>query len=146
MRFDLQPVEPLQNRWALTPAAHTTSSEAMKEPSASSSPSAVTSFTLAPVRTSTPISSSNRWVALDMRSGNPGRMRGARLDQDDADISLRVDAVEPVGDHFADRTIEFGGQFRTGRAGADDRDVKLAWTYRLHLGLCAQAGVKQDDD
>ena len=39
---------------------------------------------------------------------------------------MRIDAIEAIGDHFADRAMQFGGQFSAGRAGTDDRDVELA--------------------
>ena len=65
------------------------------------------------------------------------------LDQDDANIALRVDAVEPRANDFVDRAKQLGGQFRTGRAGADDRDVKLTWAHRLRLRLRAEARVEQ---
>ena len=65
------------------------------------------------------------------------------LDQDDANIAMRVDAVEPGADDFVDRAKQLGSQFRTGRTGADDRDVKLAWSHRLRLRLRAEARVEQ---
>jgi hypothetical protein len=54
---------------------------------------------------------------------------------------LGVDTIETVADDFADCTMEFGGQLRAGSTGADDRDVQLAGSHRLGLGLRAQACV-----
>jgi len=71
----------------------------------------------------------------------PGQDTRGGFDQYDADVALRVDAVEPVADHFADGTMQCCGQFRAGCAGADDRHVKLARTHRAFLRLRAQAGV-----
>src|SRR5262249_56778438 len=65
------------------------------------------------------------------------------FDQKDAEVALRVDAVEAVGDLLARGVIKCGRQFSTGRAGANDRDVKLARTHRALLSLRAQAGVDQ---
>ena len=65
------------------------------------------------------------------------------LDQHDADIAIGIDAVEPVGDHFARRAVQLGCQFGAGRAGADDGDVKLAGAHRARLRLRAHAGIHQ---
>src|SRR4029077_4238379 len=65
------------------------------------------------------------------------------LDQHDADVALRIDAIEPVGDHFARGAMQLGSQFGARRAGADDRDVELAGTYRALLRLSANAGIHQ---
>jgi hypothetical protein len=73
MRLTSNPSSSRNTAGVFTPAAHTISSEVMKLRSASLGPSAVASVTLAPVRTSTLISSSRRRVALEMRSGRPGR-------------------------------------------------------------------------
>jgi len=65
------------------------------------------------------------------------------LDQHDADVALRIDAIEPIGDHFTRVAVQFGRQFGADRAGADDRHVKLAGTYRAVLRLGANAGIHQ---
>ena len=79
-----------------------------------------------------------------MRSGNPGRTRGApAFDQDNTNIPLRIDAIEAVANDFADGTVEFGSQFRSGSPSPDDRNVKLARSYRLGLRLSAKTGVDQ---
>src|ERR1700678_792325 len=115
MRLVSRPSRCCRTSGALTPAAHTTNSEATKEPSASTRPCAVTSFTLALVRTSMPIWSSRRCVLSEMRSGRLVRMRSA------ASINTT----------------------RLSRTGADDRHVKLARARRAWLRLRAQAGVDQ---
>ena len=65
------------------------------------------------------------------------------LDQDDADIALRVDAIQPVRDHFANRAMHLGGQFGAGCAGTNDRHVELAGAHWAFLRLRAQAGIEQ---
>ena len=82
-------------------------------------------------------------MALEIRSGKAGSSAVRRLDQHDAGIAFRVDAVEPMGDHLAQGPVQLGGELRAGRAGADDRDMKLARADRLGLRLRAQAGIDQ---
>ena len=71
------------------------------------------------------------------RLGDALRQRGqdavGGLDQHDADVALRIDAIEPVGDDFARGAMQLGSQFGARRAGADDRHMKLAGTYRAVL-------------
>ena len=81
------------------------------------------------------------------RFGDPLRQSGqdavGGLDQHDADVVLRIDAIEPVGDHFARGAMQLSSQFGARRAGAHDRDVKLAGTYRALLRLSANTGIHQ---
>src|SRR5216683_4140799 len=81
------------------------------------------------------------------RLGDPFRQSGQNtfrgLNQHDADVALRVDAVEPVADHFARGAVQFGSQLGTRRAGTYDGHVKLAGTYRTVLHLSANAGIHQ---
>ena len=65
------------------------------------------------------------------------------LDQDNADIAMRINPIEPVGDHFADRAVQFCGQFGAGRARTNDRNVELAGKYRPFPRLHSQAGIDQ---
>ena len=71
--------------------------------------------------------------------GQPRQNPVRPLDQDDADVSVRIDLVEAVGHHLARALIELGGEFGAGRAGADDRDVQLAGVDRLALRLSSRA-------
>ena len=143
IRLVSSPSRSFRKSGAFTPADQTTSSEGMNSPLASTTPSARTSATRAPVRTSTPM----RAQQVQRGVGNPLRQRrqdaGRRLDQHDVDVARRVDAVHAVGEHRAHRAVQFGRQFGAGRAGADDRDVQLARPHRLGLGVGAQAGVDQ---
>ena len=82
-------------------------------------------------------------MAIEIRSGSPGRISARPLDQDDANVLVRIDLIEAVGHHFARALIELGGQFRAGRARADDGDMQLAGLNRPALRLGAQAGVDQ---
>ncbi len=75
-----------------------------------------------------------RQAAQDARRG---------LDQDNADIAMRINPIEPVGDHFADGAVQFCGQFGAGRARTNNRNVELAGKHRPFLRLRAQAGVDQ---
>ena len=126
-----------------TPAAQTTSSEGMKSPLASRTPSALTSVTRAFTRTSMPRPCSRRKVVV----GEPRRQAGQDavrgLDQGDLDVLVRVDPVEPVGHHRARRAVQLGRELGAGGARADDRDVQLPGPDRLDLGVRAQAGVDQ---
>jgi hypothetical protein len=67
----------------------------------------------------------------------------ARFDQDDAQVALGVDIVEPIGDDLAGRVMQLRGEFGPCRACADDRDMQLSWEDRLALILCSEAGVDQ---
>src|ERR1700736_2403325 len=79
------------------------------------------------------------------RFGDPFRQAGqdavGSLDQYDTNVALRINAIVPVGDHFARGATQLGSQFGARRAGADDRHVKLAGTYRTLLRLGTNAGV-----
>ena len=75
--------------------------------------------------------------------GQPWQNARRALDQDDADVLVRIDLIEAVGDHLARALIELGGQFRASRAGADDGDMQLAGLNRLALGLGPEARVDQ---
>jgi hypothetical protein len=81
------------------------------------------------------------------RLGDPSRQTGqdaiSGLDQHDADVALRIDAIEPVRDHFARGAVQLGSQFGARRAGADDRYMKLAGTYRAILRLSTNARIHE---
>ena len=47
------------------------------------------------------------------------------LDEQNADVALRVDTIEAEGNHFTRGAMELSGQLRAPRAGADDRYVEL---------------------
>jgi len=59
------------------------------------------------------------------------------LEQHDADIILRIDAIESVSDNRAQGAMQLGGKLGPGRAGADDHDVKLTGADRPVLRLGA---------
>ncbi len=59
------------------------------------------------------------------------------------DVTVGVDAVEPVGNHGAGGVVELGGKLGPGRPGADDGDIELARRDRPGLGLGADEGVDQ---
>ena len=65
------------------------------------------------------------------------------LDQQDADVALWIDTIEPVGNHFARGAMQLGSQLGTGCAGADNGHVELAGAHRAVLRLHAYAGINQ---
>ena len=102
----------------LTPAAQTTSSDGTKPPSASWTPSAVTSVTRAPVRTSTPSSRSRRGGGGGEALGQGRQDARGGLDQGDRDVLVGVDPVEAVGDDAR------------GRCGAARPRARCRWRRR----------------
>jgi hypothetical protein len=66
-----------------------------------------------------------------------------RLDQVDADVLVRVDAVEAEGDELPRRLVQLGGQLRARGAGADDGHMQLLWSQRLCLRVGPDAGIDE---
>ena len=95
------------------------------------------------MRTSTPSFARRSWVEFGNARRQCGQDAVPGLDQHDAQVALRVDPVEPVGDDGAGGVVQFRGELGAGRAGADDCDVELSRTDGRVLGLRAQAGVDQ---
>ena len=78
-----------------------------------------------------------------MRGGRARQDAVAGLDQHDAQVALRVDPVESVGDDGASGVVQLCGELGAGRAGADDGDVQLARADGRVLVLRAKARVDQ---
>ena len=79
----------------------------------------------------------------DSRFGNIGTIAIGRLDQSYLDVLVGIDLVEPEGDDAAYGTMQFRRKLGTGRAGTDDRDVKLARPNRFGLRVREQASIYQ---
>ena len=141
---DLEPVELAQHLRPLDAGAphHQLRGRRTRRRSART-PSARTSLTRAPVRTSTPSFFSSASVASDTRAGSAGRMRSAASMRMMRMSLLGIDAVEAEGDDLARGAVQLGGELGPGGAGADDRDMKLAGPHRLCLGIGADAGIDQ---
>ena len=75
--------------------------------------------------------------------GQRGQDAVGRLDDDDADVVLRVDAIEPERDERARRVRQLRREFDAGRARADHRDLQLLGSQRPRLGMRADARVDQ---
>ena len=94
------------------------------------------------VCTCTPsLRSSSRSPPCDRRSRQRRQDAVGRLDHDEPDVLVGIDAVEPVGHHLTRRAVQLRGQLDAGRAGADDRDVQLLGPQRRRLRVGADAGM-----
>ena len=143
MRFVSSPPMSFRKSGALMPAAHTVSSAGIFLPAAVVTPSG------GDLRDALPGQHLHVQSAQQLRGGlrQPLRHRGQdarrRLDDRQAHVLLRVDAIEPVGHQLARALVQLGGELHAGRAGADDGDVQLLGAERLALRVGADAGVDQ---
>ncbi len=75
--------------------------------------------------------------------GQRGQDALGRLDDDEADVLVRLDAVEAVRHQRARRVVQLRGELDAGGARADDGHVQLVRPQRLHLRMRADEHVHQ---
>ena len=72
-----------------------------------------------------------------------GKDTRCSFEKSDPDVSIRVDAVQPVRDDFAGRAMKLGSKLGAGCPRADYGDVQLPRLYRAGLRLRPDTGVHE---